>query len=242
MRQFLQHHGEQILGVLSGFDRLRLRGALRLFVSEGGVVGWLQQAGIALKDFLTWAEGLTQRLRRRTEQAAKTAGRPVQYLDRFVDKEEHVAQIRAERGAADSGLVTVLSTLETCRSFELHRYRDSGRCELRRKLRKCLHYYYYGVDGRFGLTQVRIETWFPFDVHVVLNGREWLARVGSRGDRLCAARQLFHRDCAHGACPKALGPSAEAGLVWPAQPAVASGASAARGVFPGGAGGLLLDE
>ncbi len=27
-----------------------------------------------------------------------------------------------------------------------------------------------------GLTQVRLQTWFPFNVHVVLNGREWLAR------------------------------------------------------------------
>jgi len=102
MRQFLQHHGEQILGVLSGFDRLRLR--------------------------------------RRTEQEAQRVGRPVQYLDRFVDKEAHVAKIRAERGVADNGLVTVLSTLETCRSFELHRCRGSGHCELRRKVRNCLHY------------------------------------------------------------------------------------------------------
>ena len=176
MRQFLQHHGEQILGVLSGFDRLRLRGTLRMFASEGGVVGWLQQAGIALKDFLSWAESLTQRLRRRTEQEAHAVGRPVKYLDRFLDKEEYVAKIRSERGVAENGLVTVLSTLETCRSFELHRYRDRGHCELRRKLRKCLHYYFYWLDGRFGLVQVRLETWFPFDVHVVMNGREWLAR------------------------------------------------------------------
>jgi len=140
MRQFLQHHGEQILGVLSGFDRLRLRGTLRIFASEGGVVSWLQQAGIALKDFLTWAEGLTQQLRRRTEQEAQRVGRPVEYLDRIVDKEAHVAKIRAERGVADNGLVTVLSTVETCRSFELHRCGKSGHCELRRKVRKCLHY------------------------------------------------------------------------------------------------------
>ena len=39
----------------------------------------------------------------------------------------------------------------------------------------CEHYYFYWDDGRFGLTQVRISSWFPFDVHVVLNGREWLA-------------------------------------------------------------------
>jgi hypothetical protein len=53
MRQFLQHHAGNILGVLSGFDRWRLRGGLRMFGSENGVVGWLQNAGIALKDFLT---------------------------------------------------------------------------------------------------------------------------------------------------------------------------------------------
>jgi hypothetical protein len=175
MKSFVQRHGEQILGVLSGFDRLRLRGSLRLFTSEGGVLTWLQQAGLAVKDFFNWAEGLTKRLRRRTEQAATAVGRPVQYLDRFVNKEEFVAKIRAERGVAQNGLVAVLSTLEACRSFE-RRGGPDAQPGLRRKMRKCLHYYFYWDDGRFGLSQVRLQTWFPFDVHVVLNGREWLAR------------------------------------------------------------------
>jgi len=56
------------------------------------------------------------------------------------------------------------------------RYRDTDRCVLYRKPRKCLYYYYYWDDGRFGLTQVRLQTYFPFHVHVVMNGREWLAR------------------------------------------------------------------
>jgi hypothetical protein len=174
MKTFVQRHGEQILGVLSGFDRLRLRGSLRLFSSEGGVLSWLQQAGLAVKDFFKWTEGLTDRLRRRTEQAARAAGRAVEYLDRFVNKEELVAKIRAERGVAENGLVAVLSTLEACRSFERRGGKESE-AGLRRKMRKCLHYYFYWLDGRFGLTQVRLQTWFPFDVHVVLNGREWLA-------------------------------------------------------------------
>ena len=176
MRQFLQHHGEQILGVLSGFDRIRLRGVLRMFGAERGVVGWLHQAGIALEDFLTWAQGMTKQLRRRTEDDAKAMGRPVQYLAGKVDKEEHVASIRAKHGVAKNGLVTVLSTLEMGTSYELQRYRDTGRCVLYRKPRKCLYYYYYWDDGRFGLTQVRLQTYFPFHVHVVMNGREWLAR------------------------------------------------------------------
>ena len=176
MRQFLQHHAGNILGVLNGFDRLRLRGCLRMFGSENGVVGWLPNAGVALKDFLTWAKDKTNQLRRRTERDAEAAGRRVEYLRGFLDKEDHVAKIYAQHGAADNGLVAVLSTLEMGRSFTLRRYRDSGRCELRSERRKCLHYYFYWNDGRFGLTQVRLQAYFPYDVHVVMNGREWLAR------------------------------------------------------------------
>ena len=42
--------------------------------------------------------------------------------------------------------------------------------------------HFYWLDGRFGLSQVRLQTWFPFDVHVVVNGREWLARELDRAD------------------------------------------------------------
>jgi hypothetical protein len=43
-----------------------------------------------------------------------------------------------------------------------------------------LHYYFYFEDGKFGLTQVRLMTWFPFDVRIVINGREWLAQEMDR--------------------------------------------------------------
>jgi hypothetical protein len=176
MKNFIQRHGEKILGVLSCFDRLRFRGSLRLLSSVGGVAAWLNAAGVLLKGFLPFVEGTTQRLRRSTEEFAQAAGRPVRYLESKVDKEKLVARIRDAQGAADDGLVAVLSTLETCQSFDIFRNRETHQIDLRRRLRKCLHYYFYFEDGRFGLTQVRLMTWFPFDVRVVLNGREWLAR------------------------------------------------------------------
>ena len=61
-------------------------------------------------------------------------------------------------------------------SYNMFRRRDNDFAVLKRAPRKCKHYYFYWDDGRFGLTQVRLSSWFPFDVHVVLNGREWLAR------------------------------------------------------------------
>jgi hypothetical protein len=176
MRKFLQRHQGQILGVLSGFDRMRFRGTLRLLQSEGGVAAWLGRVGVAVKDFLSFAEGLTQRFCRQADRLAEEAGRKVKYLPGVVDKEDLVQEIRQKEGVADNGLAAVLSTLEMGMSYTMFRRRDNDFAVLKRAPRKCKHYYFYWDDGRFGLTHVRLSSWFPFDVHIVLNGREWLAR------------------------------------------------------------------
>jgi len=175
MKGFIQRHGEKILGVLSGFDRMRFRGTLRLLTSVGGTMAWLSRAGVLIKDFVKFAENLTKQVRQATEEGAAAAGRPVRYLDRFVNKEELVRRIHGEQGLAAHGLIAVLSTLEACSSYDVYRDARAHQIQLRRRQRKCLHYYFYWEDERFGLTQVRLQTWFPFNVHVVLNGREWLA-------------------------------------------------------------------
>jgi hypothetical protein len=176
MKSFIQRHGEKILGVLSGFDRMRFRGTLLRLTSVGGMVHFLTQIGVLLKDFGAYAEDLTQHLRRRLEEAAATGGRPVQYLERATDKEELVQKIRAEQGLGEQGLIAVFRTLENCISYDIYHDRQTHRIDLRRRPRKCLHYYFYFMDATLGLTQVRLQTWLPFDVRVVLNGREWLSR------------------------------------------------------------------
>jgi hypothetical protein len=176
MKAFVQRFADKILGVISGFDRMRFRGSLRLLASVGGTGAWLHAKGILLKDFLPFAEKLTKQIREQSKQIAEEAGRPIQYLEGFCNKEELVRGIRQQQGVADNGLIAVLSTLETCRSYDIYRNRETKQIDLRRRPRKALHHYFYFDDGQFGLTQVRLMTWFPFDVHVVLNGREWLAR------------------------------------------------------------------
>ena len=176
MRKFLQRHAEQVLGVLSGFDRMRFRGSLPLLQSAGGVVTWLERVGVAVKSFLSFAEDLTKQFCQEADHLAKEAGRKVRYLPGFVDKEELVQEIRGKEGVAENGLVAVLSTLEMGMSYTMFRGRDRDFPVLRREPRKCKHYYFYWDDGRFGLSQVRLSSWFPFNVNVVLNGREWLAR------------------------------------------------------------------
>lgn len=59
MKAFVQRFGTKILGVLSGFDRIRFRGSLRLLSHVGGTSAWLNSKGVLLKDFMAFAEGMT---------------------------------------------------------------------------------------------------------------------------------------------------------------------------------------
>lgn len=176
MKSFLQRHGSKILGLLSCFDRVRFRGSLRLLCSVRGMASWLNAADVLLKDFPAYAQESTERLRQSVEEYAEAGGRPVRYLEGKVDKEDLVQEIREKQPPKENGLIAVLSTLETCKSPKIGRNREKHRLELRYQATKCLHYYFYFEDGRFGLTHVRLMTWFPFNVHVLINGREWLAR------------------------------------------------------------------
>ena len=176
MKAFVQRHSASVIGVLNGFDRLRLRGTKRLLAHVGGMMDFLRQERVLLKDFGKYSESVTERIRRATERIAEAAGQTVRYLSSSrVSKEDLVRQIDAERRMHD-GLICILSCVEPCRSYEVHRHREKREIELRSGWRKCLHYYHYYRHPQLGLLHVRLQTWFPFSVHVCLNGREWLAR------------------------------------------------------------------
>jgi hypothetical protein len=42
--------------------------------------------------------------------------------------------------------------------------------------RKCLYLYFYYLDKEFGFMHVKIQTWFPFQIQIYINGREYLAK------------------------------------------------------------------
>jgi hypothetical protein len=176
MRTFIQRFGQSILGRLHGFDRIRFRGTRRFLANVAGMMGYLWQRQVLLKDFKAFAGNVTAQVRQAAEETALRQGRPIEYLHNSDMAKEDWARNIAKRDGIHQGLIGVLKSVECCRSYEVGPNRAEKKLELRSKPSKCLHYYHYFMDPEVGLTYVRLQTWFPFTVHVGMNGREWLAR------------------------------------------------------------------
>lgn len=176
MPQFIKRHEKNIRGVLSGFDRMRFRGTLRWLANIAGMASFMKGVNLLLKDFTDYAKGVTDEIRQSAERIAEQSGRPVQYLSSSRIRKEDVAREIARRDGIEEGLIAVLTCVEPCWSYEVGPNREKKRLELRGGWRKCLHQYFYFQDPQWGFMHARLQTWFPFNMHVCLNGRDWLAR------------------------------------------------------------------
>ena len=180
MDEFMQKHAPDVNGSLSGFDRLVFRGTLRSLAVKSGMLDYLSRAGVLLKDFGSFVEQKSQQLKQSSLAEAQRLGRPVQYLRSPKLSKEELARNIAGANGITAGLICVLTVVEVCMSYEIFRDRQAKKLSLEPRTRKCLFLYHYWIDPLFGFISARIQTWFPFNIQVCLNGREWLARQMDR--------------------------------------------------------------
>ena len=176
MSQFIQKYEEKVTGTLSGWDRIVFRGTLRMLCFVEGMMGYLWRAGVLLKDFGEHGQAMTERLIAASLAAAEKAGRPIRYLESAQTRKEDLARNIALEDGIHEGLICVLTCVEPCKSYEVHRNRKEKLLQLVPRLRKCKFLYHYWMDPQFGFMSARIQSWFPFSIQVCMNGREWLAR------------------------------------------------------------------
>ena len=126
------------------------------------------------KDYQDHVKRVSERLKKATLEPFEKQKMPVIFLrNPSADKNQLARDIASERGVT-SGLVCAISTLEPSPTFE-HRG-----THIIRRIRPCHVLYQYQIHPEFGWMHARIQTWFPFNIQVALNGREWLARQMSR--------------------------------------------------------------
>lgn len=172
-------HQDRVVGKLCGFDRLIFKGHLANFNAPGRMKAFLDHQGVLLKNFDRYVSGATETLKDHAKGLAAAAGRPYLYLAETHTKtrgqsKEELARSIATRDTIVAGLICVLAAVEPCSSFAIYKNRDSHRLQLVRRRRKCLHFYFYWLHPELGFCHVRLQSWFPFEVQVWVNGREAL--------------------------------------------------------------------
>lgn len=174
MQQFIAKFKDKLLGVISGFDRLILRGVLRRLTYSKGMEEYLWQNKILFKDYAQHVKKISERIRKASVAEFAEHKLPVLYLPSpKTDKDKLAQEIATKRGIKE-GPVCALSTMEPSPTFEHY-----GKHMVAR-IRPCLVLYHYRIDPQWGWMNARIQTWFPFNIQICINGREWLARQMDR--------------------------------------------------------------
>ena len=172
VNSFVEKYNDRITGVISCFDRMLFKGYLPIGWADA-MEGLLCRQGLLIKDFGRFVEQQSERLKSHAEKLAETLGRPFEYINGKLRKDDYAKEI-AKRDGITQGLICVLRILEPCQSFSV--VPAEKRPKLVNATRKCLCYYFYFLDRDFGLMHVRIQSWFPLVIQICLNGHEWLAR------------------------------------------------------------------
>src|SRR5215475_6610968 len=165
-------NGDELAGSLTAVDRLIIRGHLSRLFYPNNMAYLLDRLGVQIvQDFGRFVKRASSKVIAHGEELAKKAGRPFIYQDRVVHGKDELARQIAARDGVKEGLVCVFSTVEPATCFSL-----VGGGAIRPRLRKCLHLYFYLIDRELGFIHIRLQTWFPFQIQVYMNGHEWLAR------------------------------------------------------------------
>ena len=121
MESFLKQHGDAVLGVLHGFDRVLFRGTLRSISYCAGMDRFLGAQRVLYKDFAPFVDGLSDQLKVHAKMIAAHHNRPYIHLESPAQRKEDVATEVAKRDQITEGLICVLGCVEPCRSYKLRK-------------------------------------------------------------------------------------------------------------------------
>ena len=173
-------YGDEIVGSISGWDRIRFRGTIRWLASMRGIGSFMSTRGILLKDFGKWAEGITKAVRKRCAEQAARMKIPMLYLrSSGIDKEAMARRIAQDRDVRE-GDICMFSVVEPCGAPLVRANRSTKKLEIEIGHRKCVWIYHYWNDPVVGFGHTRLQTWLPLSATICINGRHWLERQLSR--------------------------------------------------------------
>jgi hypothetical protein len=195
MKKFIERFSNLVKGTITGFDRIVFKGFILPLMSASGAMQFCGTNGILNKNYKNWmVEQSASISKAADEYGKKHCGRGVIHLPTWRIRKEEMAHDQQRSGQIESGLIGVWSCLEAGSSYRARYCEKSGYPQLRNYQTRCKHLYFYFDHEDYGFMNIRLQTWFPYNIQICLNGREWLRRSLERIDLdfLAQANKFLH--------------------------------------------------
>jgi len=173
----IEYLGEKINGVLQTFDRVLISGYLSHLFSYNKFLYYLIKNDVKLKDFRDFANRQTGILCSHIEGYIKDNNIQLKYLSSGKESKDELARKEFSKDPTRTGLIAAFSVVELCKTMTVKPNFETKKLEVTSRPTKCKHYYLYYNDEEFGWMFFKIQTWFPFNAQIYINGREYLSKL-----------------------------------------------------------------
>ncbi len=171
-------YSERITGILRCYDRIVVRGTLPSICYPDGMSRYLTKNNTLIFDYTKFADPFREKLKVHAEGLAAKHLAPMEFIRSSNARKEDIAKKYFDNSR--SGLVCILSAMESCPTYKPWHDKVSHKTFLRSAQGKCLHYYFYFNDPDIGFGYMRVPTWCPFQLQVYFNGHNVLANELSK--------------------------------------------------------------
>lgn len=172
----IEKYNDKIKGVLTGFDRIIINGYSRQLNNCRQFLYYMIQNDCNLVDFNEFAEEHTKSLCEHVDKLVSEQNRPTEFIMSSKISKDEVARKLFNESPVEEGLVCCISAMEVCDTMTVKGNKKTEKLEVTRRPTKCKYYYLYMMDKDFGWMYIKIQTWFPFNVQIYLNGREYICK------------------------------------------------------------------
>lgn len=127
-----ERYKNQIVGVLSSYDRIISQGTLPAWCFDQGMTSFLNANKIKIFDYPVFAQAMRDEIRDNAERIAKDNGLEIEFIRKIKEfrKESRIKEILKNRGE-HPGLVHIFSAMESCTSYKPWHDKESGKTFLK---------------------------------------------------------------------------------------------------------------
>ncbi len=155
-------------------DRVYLNGYVKYLQMPGGVINFIRHQKNWPIPSPQMMKKLSKAFRREVKKFAAVQDIPIISFDKGDEKAE-IAKEHLDRFKGQSGVVLIGKAQEKALGYKARREDKGSKVWFKYSRQEVYvtHYYFYILDKDFGLTFIKVCTYFPFDVKVCFNGHEW---------------------------------------------------------------------